>query len=71
MNFHIITIFPEAFDSFIKTSIIGKSLKNNLFNIELYKLNDFSEKNFKHVDGKACCPSPGQVVRSRTLFLKQ
>ena len=53
MNFHIITIFPEAFDSFIKTSIIWKAIKNNLFNIELYKLWDFSEKNFKHVDDKA------------------
>lgn len=53
MNFHIITIFPETFDSFIKTSIIWKAIKNNLFNIELYKLWDFSEKNFKHVDDKA------------------
>jgi len=53
MNFHIITIFPEAFDSFIKTSIIWKSLKNNLFNIELYKLWDFSDKKFMHVDDKA------------------
>jgi len=53
MNFHIITIFPEAFDSFIKTSIIWKAIKNNLFNIELYKLWDFSDKNFKHVDDKA------------------
>ena len=53
MNFHIITIFPEAFDSFIKTSIIWKWIKNNLFNIELYKLWDFSDKKFKHVDDKA------------------
>jgi len=53
MNFHIITIFPEAFNSFVKTSIIWKSLKNNLFNIELYKLWDFSDKKFKHVDDKA------------------
>lgn len=53
MNFHIITIFPEAFDSFIKTSIIWNSINKNLFNIELYKLNDFSDKNFKHVDDKA------------------
>ncbi len=53
MNFHIITIFKESFNEFIKTSIIWKSLKNNLFNIEIYKLNDFSEKKFKHIDDKA------------------
>jgi len=53
MKFHIITIFPEAFDSFLKTSIIWNSINKNLFKIELYKLNDFSDKNFKHVDNKA------------------
>lgn len=53
MKFHIITIFPEAFDSFMSTSIIKKALDNKLFDIELYKLNDFSEKNFKQVDDKA------------------
>ena len=53
MNFHIITIFPEAFDSFINTSIINKAINNDLFNIKIYKLWDFSDKNFKHVDDKA------------------
>ena len=53
MKFHIITIFPEAFDSFLKTSIIWNSIEKKLFEIRLYKLNDFSEKKFKHVDNKA------------------
>lgn len=66
MNFHIITIFPEAFDSFIKTSIIWKWIKNNLFNIKLYKLNDFSDKNFKHVDDKAYWIH-GQVISPEPL----
>jgi len=66
MNFHIITIFPEAFNSFINTSIIWKWIKNNLFNIELYKLNDFSEKKFKHVDDKAYWMH-GQVISPEPL----
>ena len=53
MKFHIITIFTVSFDSFLKTSIIWNSIQKNLFEIELYKLNDFSEKKFKHVDNKA------------------
>jgi len=66
INFHIITIFPEAFESFIKTSIIWKSLKNNLFNIELYKLWDFSDKKFMHVDSKAFWMH-GQVISPKPL----
>jgi len=53
MNIHIITIFPESFDSFLKTSIIWKAIKNKLFNVKLYKLNDFSDNKTKRVDDKA------------------
>ena len=53
MKIHIITIFPESFDSFFSSSIISKAKENNLFEIELYKLNDFSKNNTKRVDDKA------------------
>jgi tRNA (guanine37-N1)-methyltransferase len=50
---HIITIFPESFNSYLNSSIIWKACDKWLLNINLYKLNDFSDKNFKHVDDKA------------------
>jgi tRNA (guanine-N(1)-)-methyltransferase len=53
MNFHIITIFPESFKSYFSSSIMDKAMKNNLFSIELYKLNDFSKLSSKRVDDKA------------------
>ncbi len=66
MKFHIITIFPEAFESFLQTSMIWKALKNNLFEIELYKLGDFSDKNFWHVDNNAY-GMHGQVISPEPL----
>ncbi len=53
MKIHIITIFPESFDSFFSTSIISRAKDNNLFWYELYKLNDFSDNNTKRADDKA------------------
>lgn len=53
MKIHIISIFPESFKSYFDSSIIWKAREKSLFNIELYKLNDFSSKKFKHVDDKA------------------
>ena len=53
MKIHIITIFPESFDSFFSTSIISRAKDNNLFWCELYKLNDFSNNNTKRADDKA------------------
>lgn len=53
MKFHIITIFPEAFDSFVSTSIIGKAKEKWLLEIRLYKLNEFAKDTSGHVDNKA------------------
>ena len=66
MKFHIITIFPESFTSYFQTSMMKKAQEQWLFSLELYKLNDFSEKNFKHVDDKAY-GMHGQVLSPEPL----
>lgn len=65
MKIHIITIFPESFYSYFSSSIIWNALEKKLFEVEFYKLNDFSDKKTKRVDEKAfwmhgqvICPEP-------------
>ena len=41
MRFHIITIFPEMFDSYLKESIIGRAIKNKKISIKFYNPRDF------------------------------
>lgn len=53
MKFHIITIFPEAFSSFLETSIIWKAREKWLLQVKLYKLNEFAKDTSGHVDDKA------------------
>ncbi len=53
MKFHIITIFPEAFENFLSTSIIWKAREKWLVSVELYKLNEFAKDSSGHVDDKA------------------
>jgi len=53
MKFHIITIFPQAFSSFLETSIIWKAREKWLLEVELYKLNEFAKDTSGHVDDKA------------------
>jgi len=53
MKVHIITIFPEAFTSFLETSIIWKAREKWLLQVELYKLNEFAKDTSGHVDDKA------------------
>ncbi len=66
MKIHIITIFPESFDSFFSSSIIKRWFENKLFDVELYKLNDFSNNNTKRVDNKAY-GMHGQVISPEPL----
>jgi len=66
MKIHIITIFPDAFNSFLETSMLWKAIKNKLVDISLYKLSDFSDKNFGHVDDNAY-GMHGQVISPEPL----
>lgn len=67
MKIHIITIFPDAFTSFLETSMLWKAIQKQLVDIRLYKLSDFSEKNFGHVDDNAY-GMHGQVISPEPLW---
>ena len=66
MKFHIITIFPQAFTSFLETSIIGRAREKWLLQVELYKLNEFAKDTSGHVDDKAF-GMHGQVLSALPL----
>lgn len=65
---HIITIFPDSFESYFSSSIIWIARDKWYFDILLYKLNNFSSDNFKRVDSKAYWMH-WQVLRADILSL--
>lgn len=68
MRFHIITIFPEMFDSYLKESIIGRAIKNKKISVKFYNPMDFCEPK-RRVDDRPYGGGPGMVLRPE-LFLK-
>src|SRR3989338_8258361 len=68
MRFHIITISPEMFDSYLKESIVGRAIKNKLISIKFYNPMDFCEPK-RRVDDRPYGGGPGMVLRPE-LFLK-
>mgnify|MGYP001942319392 CR=1 FL=1 len=66
IKIHIISIFPEAFESYFSSSIIWRAIKNWLMDPVFYKLGDFSDKKFKHVDDNAY-GMHGQVISPEPL----
>ncbi len=68
MRFHVITIFPEMFDSYLKESILGRAVKDKKISIKFYNPLDFCEPK-KRVDDRPYGGGPGMVLRPE-LFLK-
>lgn len=66
MKIHIITLFPESFESYMNSSILWRAKEQNLFELYLYKLSNFSTKNFGHSDDKAY-GMHGQVISPEPL----
>lgn len=72
MRFHVITIFPDIFNSYINESIIGRALKNKKISIKFYNPRDFiKDKNktgYKPVDDKPYGGGPGMVMRAEPIL---
>lgn len=68
MRFHVITIFPEMFDSYLKESILGRAIADKKISIKFYNPLDFCEPK-KRVDDRPYGGGPGMVLRPE-LFLK-
>ncbi|MFA6338795.1 MAG: tRNA (guanosine(37)-N1)-methyltransferase TrmD [Candidatus Paceibacterota bacterium] len=64
MNFHIITLFPDSFSSYLGESILARAIKNNLINVKFYNPRDFSEDKRKRVDYKPYGGGPGMVLQA-------
>lgn len=62
MNFHIITLFPEMFDSYLKESIIARAIKEKKIKISFYNPRDFGKTN--RIDKKPYGGGPGMVLEA-------
>ena len=71
MRFHIVTIFPEIFDSYLKESILGRAIKNKIISVKFYNPRDFvkgNKNNYKPVDDKPYGGGPGMVMKAEPLL---
>lgn len=71
MHFHIITIFPDIFDSYLNESILGRAIKNKLVSVKFYNPRDFikaPKNNYRPVDDKPYSGGPGMVMRAEPIL---
>jgi tRNA (guanine37-N1)-methyltransferase len=68
IQFDIITLFPQIFDSVFSQSIILKAQEKGLVKINIVNLRDFGEGRHKTVDAKPYGGGSGMVLRADILL---
>jgi len=62
MRFHVITIFPNMFESYFAESIISRAIENKFIEIHTYALREYTTDKHRRVDGKPYGGGPGMVM---------
>ena len=77
MAFHIITLFPEMFDSYINESILGRAQKEKKIKFNFYNPRDYvkptkvqkgNAKPYLRVDDKPYGGGPGMVMQAEPVI---
>ena len=67
MKIKVISLFPDLIISYLQDALISKAIKNNLLNIEVINLRDYSDNNYKSVDDSPFGGGDGMLLRADIL----
>ena len=67
MRFDVLTLFPEMFDS-VRTSIIGRAIKQNIIELNLINFREFSTDKQRHVDDCPYGGGAGMVIKPEPVY---
>jgi len=68
MQFDIITIFPEIFNSYFKESILKRAQKRKLIKIKIHNLREFTKDQHKTVDDRPYGGGAGMIFKVDVIF---
>ena len=68
MKIDILTLFPEFFESPLKTSIINRAQTQRLVEINLHNIRDFTHNKHHTVDDTPYGGGPGMVLKPEPVF---
>lgn len=77
LTFHLITLFPESFSSYLNESILARAQKDKLVAVKYYNPRDFvkakgaqkkNEKPYLRIDDKPYGGGPGMVMQAEPIL---
>lgn len=67
ITFHIITLFPGAFKSYLESSILGRAVEKKIIRIEFYHPRKFAADKHKMVDDRPYAGGAGMVMKAEPM----
>jgi len=67
MRFDIMTLFDREVDEFLHTSILGRAIKNGLFEVKCHNIRDYTEDKQKRVDDAPYGGGMGMVMQAAPI----
>ncbi len=68
LRFHVITLFPESILPYIKSSMLGRAIKDGHFSVNFYNPREFTEDKHRRVDRRPYGGGPGMVLEPLSVL---
>ncbi len=68
MTFHIVTLFPKMFDSYLSESILKRAIEDKKISVKFYNPRDYTKGTWRRVDQKPYGGGPGMVLQSEPVI---
>ena len=67
MYFHIITLFPKAFGSYLGESILKRAIEDRKIKVSFYNPRDFVKDKWRRIDRPPYAGGPGMVIQAEPI----
>jgi tRNA (guanine37-N1)-methyltransferase len=68
VHFHVITLFPKAFDSYLGESILKRAIEDKKLKVSFYNPRDFADNEYKRIDRPPYAGGPGMVIQAEPVI---
>lgn len=68
MRFHIVTVFPGMFDSYLGESLFKRAQKKKIVSVRTYDLRAFTKDRHRKVDDRPFGGGPGMVLKVQPVW---
>jgi len=68
LHFHIVSLFPDSIEPYLRSSILGKAREKGLVKISFYDPKDFTRDKYGRVDRRPYGGGPGMVLEPDAIL---